>query len=57
VALIAGSESNGISPQVLKMVDKIVEIPMYGINISLNVLVATSIISYDILSKILPKIR
>jgi len=57
VALIAGSESYGVSPEVLKMVDQTVELPMYGINISLNVLVATSIISYDILSKILPKIR
>jgi len=57
VALIAGSESSGISQDVLKKVDQIVEIPMYGINISLNVLVATSIIGYDILSKILPKIR
>lgn len=55
VALIAGSESNGISQDVLKKVDQIVEIPMYGINISLNVLVATSIIGYDILSKILPE--
>ena len=55
IALIAGSESVGISPQVLKKVDQIVEIPMYGINISLNVLVATSIIGYDILSKILPE--
>ncbi len=57
IALITGSESNGISPQVLKIVDQIVEIPMYGINISLNVLVATSIIGYNILSKILPKTR
>ena len=53
IALIAGSESTGISPQILKTVDQIVEIPMYGINISLNVLVATSIIGYNILSKIL----
>ena len=51
LALIAGSESKGISPEVLKLVDQIVEIPMYGINISLNVLIATSIISYHILSK------
>jgi tRNA G18 (ribose-2'-O)-methylase SpoU len=57
IAVIAGSESYGISKEVLKMVDQIVEIPMYGINVSLNVLVATSIISFDILSKILPKDR
>ncbi len=55
VALIAGSEVYGVSKDVLKLVDQIVEIPMYGINISLNVLVATSIISFDILSKILPQ--
>ncbi len=55
IALITGSESKGISKKVLKKVDQIVEIPMYGINISLNVLVATSIVGYDILSKILPK--
>ncbi len=54
VALIAGSESQGVSKEVLKLVDKTVEIPMFGINISLNVLVATSIISYNIISK-LPK--
>jgi tRNA G18 (ribose-2'-O)-methylase SpoU len=57
IALIAGSESSGISHKVLEKVDQIVEIPMYGINISLNVLVATSIIGYDILAKILPKSR
>ena len=55
VALITGSEMYGISKEVLKLVDQIIEIPMYGINISLNVLVATSIISFDILSKILPQ--
>ncbi|HNZ84639.1 MAG TPA: TrmH family RNA methyltransferase [Candidatus Woesebacteria bacterium] len=55
IALVVGSESHGISPQVLKMVDTIVEIPMHGINVSLNVLVAASVVSYDILSKILPK--
>lgn len=55
VALIAGSESYGVSKEVLKLVDKIIELPMYGINISLNVLVATSIISYNILSKIKSK--
>jgi len=57
VAIIAGSESYGVSPEALKMADQIVEIPMYGINISLNVLVATSIIAFDILSKIFSKDR
>jgi tRNA G18 (ribose-2'-O)-methylase SpoU len=55
VAIIAGSESQGISKEVLSLVDQVVEIPMYGINISLNVLVATSIICYQSLSKIIKK--
>lgn len=55
VAIIAGSESFGISQQVLKMVDKVVEIPMFGINISLNVLVATSVISFNVVSKLTHK--
>lgn len=55
IALIAGSESYGVSPEILKLVDQIIEIPMYGINVSLNVLVATAIIGYDIVSKITQK--
>jgi tRNA G18 (ribose-2'-O)-methylase SpoU len=49
IALVAGSESNGVGESAQKMADQIVEIPMFGINKSLNVLVATSIISYQIL--------
>jgi tRNA G18 (ribose-2'-O)-methylase SpoU len=55
VAIIAGSESFGISKDVLKLVDKVVEIPMFGINISLNVLVATSVVAFDIVSKLTSK--
>ena len=46
LALVAGSESNGVGEEVKKMADLIVEIPMYGINKSLNVLLATAIIAY-----------
>ena len=52
VAIIAGSESYGVSSDVLKLANKTVEIPMFGVNISLNVLVATSIISFDVVSKL-----
>lgn len=55
VAIIAGSETFGISKDILKIVDKIVEIPMFGINISLNVLVATSVIAFDVVSKLVNK--
>ncbi len=51
LALIVGSEVNGISKNTLKLIDQIVEIPMFGINKSLNVLVAASVISYHILTE------
>ena len=46
LALIFGNESFGVKEETLKLVDQIVEIPMYGINKSLNVIVAASIVSY-----------
>lgn len=46
LAIIAGSETNGITPEVIKLCDQIIEIPMFGVNRSLNVLVATSIIAF-----------
>lgn len=51
VAIVAGSETNGLTPGALKYIDQIVEIPMYGVNKSLNVLVATAIIAFDAASK------
>ncbi|GAB4219413.1 MAG: RNA methyltransferase [Candidatus Microgenomates bacterium] len=52
VALIFGNESYGVKPETLEMVDKIVEIPMWGVNKSLNVIVAAAIVSYHIINKI-----
>lgn len=54
LAIVLGSESAGISKKILKLVDSIVEIPMYGINKSLNVLVAASVISFQAINN--PKI-
>lgn len=50
-ALVVGHETIGVSKEVLAEVDKIVEIPMFGVNLSLNVLVSASIILYDWLTK------
>lgn len=47
LAIVAGSEMDGVGESVLKLCDQVVEIPMHGVNKSLNVLVATSIISFD----------
>lgn len=49
IALIFGNESFGVKEETLKMVDQIVEVPMYGINKSLNVIVAAAIVSYHIM--------
>lgn len=49
LALIVGNESYGISKEVLQMVDAVVEIPMYGVNISLNVIVSLGIVLYKAL--------
>jgi tRNA G18 (ribose-2'-O)-methylase SpoU len=54
LALVAGSETNGVGDKVRQLADQIVEIPMYGINKSLNVLIATAIIAFDAINK--PKI-
>jgi len=52
LALIFGNETSGVLPETLKLVDQIVEIPMWGINKSLNVIVSAAIVSYWAMSKI-----
>ena len=49
VALIVGSEEDGISSQLLKEADHVVKIPMRGKIESLNVSVATGIAVYEVL--------
>ncbi len=46
VALIFGNETYGVTPETLKLANQIVEIPMFGINKSLNVIVSAAIVSY-----------
>ena len=46
IALIFGNETTGVSKEVLELVDSTVEIPMFGINKSLNVIVSAAIVSY-----------
>ena len=48
VAVVVGNETNGISKEVLAMCDAIVELPMFGVNISLNVMVSLGIVLYQI---------
>jgi 23S rRNA (guanosine2251-2'-O)-methyltransferase len=51
VALVVGHETDGISDKVLALCDSIVELPMCGINTSLNVMVSLGIVLYEVLDK------
>jgi len=52
IALLFGNETRGVLPETLKLVDQIVEIPMWGINKSLNVIVSAAIVSYFVAAKL-----
>lgn len=47
VALVVGHETDGVSQEVLDMADQIVELPMWGVNVSLNVMVSLGIVLYE----------
>jgi len=51
LALIFGNETYGVLPETLDLVDQVVEIPMWGINKSLNVIVSAAIVSYFAIGK------
>lgn len=51
VALILGNETSGITEETLKLADQIVEIPMWGVNKSLNVIVSAAVVSYWVVNK------
>jgi 23S rRNA (guanosine2251-2'-O)-methyltransferase len=48
IAIIMGSEEDGVSKEYMKMCDDFVKIPMYGTIESLNVSVSASIVMYEI---------
>jgi len=51
-AIVVGHETNGVSKEVLDAADMIVELPMYGVNNSLNVWGAATVVLYKILENI-----
>lgn len=51
IALVVGHETDGVSKEVLDECDGIVELPMFGINISLNVMVSLGIVLYKVIEK------
>ncbi len=52
IAIIVGNETYGVSKEVLDIADTIVELPMYGVNKSLNVMVACGIVLYRIIDSV-----
>ena len=52
IALIVGNETYGVSKDVLDMADEIVELPMWGVNKSLNVMVSCGIVLHEIMKQI-----
>ncbi len=52
IALVVGNETSGVSKEVLEIADQIVEIPMWGVNKSLNVMVSLGIVLYEAVKRI-----
>src|SRR5258708_165852 len=52
IALVVGHETTGVSKEVLKIADQIVEIPMWGVNKSLNVMVSLGIVLYEVVKNV-----
>lgn len=52
VALLVGNETFGVTEETLKACDQTVEIPMWGINKSLNVIVSAAIVAFHVMEKI-----
>lgn len=48
IALVMGAEDVGISPEVIKLCDTFVSIPMFGNISSLNVSVAAGVMMYEV---------
>ncbi|MBI2034988.1 MAG: TrmH family RNA methyltransferase [Candidatus Levybacteria bacterium] len=51
IALVVGNETEGISKEALDIADQIVEIPMWGVNKSLNVMVSLGIVLFKIMEQ------
>lgn len=52
VAIVVGNETTGVSPEVLKQADIIVELPMFGVNKSFNVWGSAAVVAYKILESL-----
>ena len=51
LALIVGNETRGVSEQTRAAADQIVELPMYGVNASVNVIAALAAVAFHAISE------
>ncbi|MDX9892965.1 MAG: TrmH family RNA methyltransferase [Patescibacteria group bacterium] len=51
LALIVGNETRGVSEVAIAKSDFLVELPMFGVNSSLNVIVSLAVVAYEVLEK------
>jgi len=52
IAFVLGHETRGVSKEALAASDGVVELPMYGINTSMNVMVSLGIILFEAIKKL-----
>lgn len=52
IALVVGHETDGVAKEVLDLCDGIVEIPMWGVNTSLNVMVSLGIVLFKVMENL-----
>ena len=55
IAIVVGHETHGISKEVLDMADIIAELPMFGVNTSLNVWGTAAIVAYKAIEALIFK--
>jgi tRNA G18 (ribose-2'-O)-methylase SpoU len=51
-AIIVGHETAGVSPEVIKLADIVVELPMFGVNKSFNVWGSAAVICFKVLESL-----
>jgi len=56
VGLVVGHESDGVSQETMDVCDMIVELPMWGVNKSMNVMVSLGIALFEVM-KHLPQVK
>ena len=51
LALIVGNETTGLSNKVLEKCDFVAEIPMFGVNTSLNVIISLAVVAFEAIER------